>query len=240
MSRASAALALATVLTIGTGAIDAISFLRLGGVFSSVITGNLVLLGLAAGRADGALAAHLGVAGVSFIAGVLAGAGLTGPTTADHPVWPARVNVALAAELASLGMFLGWWATIGSHPRGGVQFALLALAALAMGLQSAAVRAIGIAGLSTTYMTGILTSALATVVAAGRVHWHSLALIGSVVVGAAASGLLIITAPWAAPILPMGLLAAVLGMAAIMLPRLPTERAGSRTLESLQGDTPDC
>lgn len=235
MSRASAVLALAMVLTVGTGAIDAISFLRLGGVFSSVITGNLVLLGLAAGRADATLAAHLGVAGAAFIAGVLAGAGLTGPTTADHPVWPARVNVALGAELVSLSLLLGWWAAVGSHPRGGVQFALLALAALAMGLQSAAVRAIGIAGLSTTYMTGTLTSALATVVSAGKVHWHSLALIGSVLAGAAASGLLIITAPSAAPALPLGLLAAALVTATIMLPRLETERGGSLHPEVQQG-----
>lgn len=40
--------ALAAALTFGAGAIDIASFTRLGGVFSSVMTGNLVLLGLAA------------------------------------------------------------------------------------------------------------------------------------------------------------------------------------------------
>ena len=39
---------LLVLLTLTTGAVDASSFLHLGNVFSSVITGNLVLLGLSA------------------------------------------------------------------------------------------------------------------------------------------------------------------------------------------------
>lgn len=217
--RESRVLALATVLTLGTGAVDAISLLRLGGVFSSVITGNLVLLGLAAGREDGVLAAHLAVAGAAFVAGVLAGARMTGPGPAgsERNVWPRRVNVALAAELACLGGFLGWWVAEGGHPAGPAQLALLAIAAVAMGIQSAAVRAIGIPGLSTTYMTGSLTAALATVVTAGRLQWHSLVLLAAVVVGAGAAGLLVVNSPAAAAALPVGLLALVLGAAVTRL-----------------------
>jgi uncharacterized membrane protein YoaK (UPF0700 family) len=37
-------------LTLCTGALDATCFLRLGRVFSSVITGNLALLGIAVGE----------------------------------------------------------------------------------------------------------------------------------------------------------------------------------------------
>jgi Protein of unknown function (DUF1275) len=48
---------LAVAITLGTGAMDVVSFTRLGGVFSSVMTGNLVLLGLAAARPSGELAA---------------------------------------------------------------------------------------------------------------------------------------------------------------------------------------
>jgi uncharacterized membrane protein YoaK (UPF0700 family) len=213
------------VLTLGAGAIDAISFLRLGGVFSSVITGNLVLLGLAAGRANGGLAAHVAVAGMAFVGGILFGARLAGPVAPGHPVWPTRVNVALASELAALAVFVGWWAATGGRPSGADQFGLLALAALAMGIQSAAVRAIGIAGLSTTYMTGTLTTALANVVTAGKLQWYSLVLILSVVVGAAMSGLLLAMAPAAAPALPVGLVAIVLGTAALAVPRLPAEKS---------------
>ncbi len=60
------------VLTLTTGAIDAVSFLRLGHVFSSVITGNLVLLGVAAGQQTGALALHAGLALGGYGAGRLA------------------------------------------------------------------------------------------------------------------------------------------------------------------------
>ncbi|HEY5990219.1 MAG TPA: DUF1275 family protein, partial [Streptosporangiaceae bacterium] len=49
------------LLTATTGAVDAASFLALGTVFSSVITGNLVLLGIAAGVGRSALAVHSGV-----------------------------------------------------------------------------------------------------------------------------------------------------------------------------------
>jgi hypothetical protein len=41
---------LAVVLTLATGATDVASFTRLGGVFASLMTGNLVLFGLAVGR----------------------------------------------------------------------------------------------------------------------------------------------------------------------------------------------
>jgi len=40
---------LVVVLTFDTGCADATGFLALGGAFSSVMTGNMVLLGLSAG-----------------------------------------------------------------------------------------------------------------------------------------------------------------------------------------------
>lgn len=50
------------MLTLSTGALDAVTFLRLGKVFSSVITGNLALLGVAAGQHDATLALNGGLA----------------------------------------------------------------------------------------------------------------------------------------------------------------------------------
>src|SRR5258708_37831425 len=71
---ATAITVLAVVLTLGTGATDVASFTRLGGVFTSVMTGNLVLLGLAVGRLSGALALHALVTFAGYMAGVAAGA----------------------------------------------------------------------------------------------------------------------------------------------------------------------
>ena len=70
--------ALVVVLTFVTGSADAMGFLALGGAFSSVMTGNMVLLGLSVGRADGELAVTSAAAIGSFIVGVLVGAHLAG------------------------------------------------------------------------------------------------------------------------------------------------------------------
>jgi uncharacterized membrane protein YoaK (UPF0700 family) len=61
--------ALVVVLGLTTGAVNAVTFLRLGNVFSSVLTGNLVLLGVAAGQRHASLALHGGLALVGFSVG---------------------------------------------------------------------------------------------------------------------------------------------------------------------------
>jgi len=62
------------LLTLPTGAVDAACFLHLGHVFSSVVTGTMVLLGIAAGSHDPSLAIHCAVALASYTSGVLIGA----------------------------------------------------------------------------------------------------------------------------------------------------------------------
>src|SRR5262249_42978557 len=65
--------ALTIALTLVTGATDAVAFTRLGGTFTSVMTGNLVLLGVSVGRNQLIAFEHVGVAVVAFIAGTVAG-----------------------------------------------------------------------------------------------------------------------------------------------------------------------
>lgn len=146
---------LAVVLTLTTGEIDAVTFLHLGKVFSSVITGNLALLGLAAGTRNTALAISGGIALGSYAIGAAAGGLIARTPAAGQPIWPRRVTVALTAEIAVLAAFSAGWVGSGGHPSGVTQQTLLALAAAAMGMQSAAVRRLG--QLSTTYMTSTLT-----------------------------------------------------------------------------------
>ena len=67
---------LVVVLTVTTGGVNAAAFLYLGHVFSSVITGTMVLLGVAAGTHDAVLAENCGVALASYVAGVAVGAPL--------------------------------------------------------------------------------------------------------------------------------------------------------------------
>ena len=60
------------ILAATAGATDVISFLALGGVFSSVMTANMVLLGLGAGQQNGPLALRAGAALTGYIVGALA------------------------------------------------------------------------------------------------------------------------------------------------------------------------
>ncbi len=62
--------ALVAILAATAGATDAISFLALGGVFSSVMTANLVLLGLGAGQQNGPLTLRAGAALTGYIVGL--------------------------------------------------------------------------------------------------------------------------------------------------------------------------
>src|ERR1700683_4478648 len=96
------------LLTITSGAVNAVSFLALGKVFRSVITGNPVLLGVAATPHSSAEAIHAGVALAGYVAGVLIGAPLAGRRSRQAGTWPASVTATLAAELVVLaGVFLG-------------------------------------------------------------------------------------------------------------------------------------
>ena len=64
---------LMVVLTLLTGVTDATTFLKLGNVFTSVMTGNMVLMGLSIGRADLDAFGHAALAVVSYIVGTIAG-----------------------------------------------------------------------------------------------------------------------------------------------------------------------
>jgi len=146
------------VLTFVTGCADAMGFLSLGGAFSSVMTGNMVLLGLSVGRADLSLGLTSAAAIASFVVGALVGAHVAGVPDERDSVWPRRVNVALTLEIAVFCSFLVVWeATIGDRSRH-LELGLLMLSATALGVQSSAIQRFGVSGLSSTYLTGTLTA----------------------------------------------------------------------------------
>jgi uncharacterized membrane protein YoaK (UPF0700 family) len=202
----------AVVLTVGTGATDVASFTRLGNVFASVMTGNLVLLGLSAERLSVSLATHAMVAVAGYIAGVAVGARLV--PAGRKPRWGMhRAAPALLVELALLAGFTAGWEVTGTTPHGGSQVALLAVASAAMGTQSAAARALS-SLVSTTYLTGTLTTVVAALVNRGakRVQWREGAQLLAVAGGAAAGGLLLAAAPAAVPAIPLVAVLVVMGV----------------------------
>jgi uncharacterized membrane protein YoaK (UPF0700 family) len=143
------------MLSVAAGCVDAVSYLSLGHVFTANMTGNTVLLGLSLGQADWQAALRSGVALVAFIFGVAVGTVIAGGDRERHAVWPITVTLTLAVELAVLAAF-----ALGFYLAGGAAHTLILLAALAMGLQSTAVRRLGIPGVATTYITGTLTSVI--------------------------------------------------------------------------------
>jgi uncharacterized membrane protein YoaK (UPF0700 family) len=207
--------ALLAVLAMTAGATDAITFLGLGSVFSSVMTANMVLLGLSAGRQDGPRALHAGVALTGYIVGALAASRVTARARQPAGRWPSSVFPVLVAEGVVLAGVTVGWEVAGAHPRGAAQLALLAGAAAAMGSQSAAVNALGIPGISTTYMTGMLTGILADLATpAGPAVGSRLRLLAALIVGAVASGITYAQAPRLAPLIPLATLACAIGIAA--------------------------
>jgi uncharacterized membrane protein YoaK (UPF0700 family) len=191
---------------------DAIGFIAMGGVFASVMTGNLVLLGVSISRRNGSLAAHVGVALAGYIVGVVAGALMAGRPDRGRSTWPTRVTAALLVELALIiGLTVGW-ELAGGRPVGDPQLVLLGLASMAMGVQSAAVRSLAAPGLSSTYMTGTLTGLVGAVAAGDGLagQRQSLSVIGALVVGAVVAGVLVVEVPRAAPAVSLATLGSVI------------------------------
>jgi uncharacterized membrane protein YoaK (UPF0700 family) len=206
--------AVAAVLTFGTGALDVLTLTHLGSVFASVMTGNLALLGLGIARLDHALLIHSAVAIVSYVIGVAVGSAIIGVRHPDSHVWPRRVTVTLAVQLAVLIAFSAGWVAVGADPAGGIQLALLVGAAGSMGLQSVAMRGLG-AAVATTYLTGTLTSLIAARMGAPRRRSDAagIASLTAAVGGAACGGVLLLFAPTLTPLLTLIPLAAVLATA---------------------------
>jgi uncharacterized membrane protein YoaK (UPF0700 family) len=202
---------LVVVLTVATGSVDAVGFLRLGGVFTSVMTANMVLLGISAGRHDAALALHAGAAFGGYILGALVGGRISGHAVKGQPVWPRRVSVTLSVEFGALAFFAAWWEASGGHPASAETYALLAVNAFALGIQSAAVLRFGVSGLSTTYLTGTLTQLVVGLSGrARRLSGRSLTILLALVAGGTLGALLSIEAPRLMPVIPLGVLGLVL------------------------------
>jgi len=152
------------LLTTATGTLDATSFLDLGRTFTANMTGNVLLLAFSlTGTAfgGGSNTGSFVVALVAFVLGALLGAAVAGRRGR-----PARLPTALGLELLLVAAALvvtiagsigqPWW-----------RDAVVALLALAMGVQNAMIRRMSIPEANTTVLTSSLGSLAADVVAVG-------------------------------------------------------------------------
>ncbi|MFF5263209.1 YoaK family protein [Actinomadura viridis] len=203
---------LLVALAFGAGATDIVGFLGMHQVFTANMTGNIVLFGLAAGEGSGADLARCGVATLAFALGALGGFLLAG--TADGRLWPVGVTRTLAAGLVVQAAFLAGWIAADARPGGGALLALIALSAAAMGVQSAAARGLTSDAVSTTFVTGTLTSMMGAL-ATGSAQGAGLrtATIAALAAGAAAGGALMGPAPEAAAAIGPAITVAVIALA---------------------------
>lgn len=153
------------ILASAAGSFDAISYLGLGKVFPANMTGNTALLGLRAGEGNAAAAARAAAALVGFAIGVAACAALV-ERRQRNAEWPPVVSEALVLETIVLAIVTILWMRTGDNPSGTRLGLLILPSAAAMGIQSEAVRRLGVRGVTTTYITGTLTS-----LTSGIVRW---------------------------------------------------------------------
>ncbi|HEU5244334.1 MAG TPA: YoaK family protein [Gaiellaceae bacterium] len=153
-------LAVAPALAFVAGFVDAVGFLTLRGLFVAHMSGNSVRFGVRAGQGNLSAAAPAGIAVLLFVAGVALGT-VTAELAARRRVRSVAAAV-LVIQTALIVTFMLYGRTIGGseiadHSLSGF-YVLAALGVVSMGMQTAALRQLGGRTLSTTYVTGVLTS----------------------------------------------------------------------------------
>jgi uncharacterized membrane protein YoaK (UPF0700 family) len=179
------------------------------------MTGNLVLLGIAIGQGQLAGSLRSVIAFAAFVLGVLVGVRLTAGIQATA-VWPRSVTQALVAELGLLVALLAGWEIAGDRPAAVVLDILIALSAGAMGMQTAAARRLGVAGVTTTFVTGMLTNLVAEFAAMGPDRSHRtiwVATLACMVIGAAMAAAVFVVWRPGAPLVAVLAVGIVIGVA---------------------------
>jgi uncharacterized membrane protein YoaK (UPF0700 family) len=194
------------LLAFASGSLDVVSFLRLGNVFASVMTSNMVLVAVAVVLKDGDLGFRCAVALAGYVGGVAVAALVAAPSNDRTGLGAGHLTGLLAGEAAVLAGFSAGWMATGGHPGGAAQIALLAIVAVGMGAQSVAAKGLGDPKAGTTFLTGTLTGLVSGAVwsrgTAGADRPPIAALV-ALVTGAAASVGLLEVAPSAAPVLAL-------------------------------------
>jgi uncharacterized membrane protein YoaK (UPF0700 family) len=202
----------ALLLSFAAGGADAAGYIGLGRVFTSNMTGNLVLFGIYLGQGHFSAAFRALSVLAIFVVGTCFGAWLG--RRIDEQNWPRLARRLVGVEAVLLVLFAVGW-SLGATPAGPVshfRHALLPLLSLAMGIQAAALHQLSLPGVRTTAVTGTLTTLVTGIVrlfsisrtatapaetSFMRVGFQTLVVI-LYAGGAAVSGLLMLHAPrWA-------------------------------------------
>jgi uncharacterized membrane protein YoaK (UPF0700 family) len=200
------------VLTIVTGVVDALAYLRLGHVFVANMTGNVVFLGFAAAGAGGLSVPGSLLALAFFLAGGTAAGRVAGRLGDDRR---RGLRVAVSVELGLCAVAIVVAAVAGQHLGHGSRYTLTALLALAMGVQNATARRLAVADLTTTVLTLTLTGIAADSWlggAGGARTARRVLSVGAMLLGAILGALLLLHL---APVAPLVLAVALLTLVAV-------------------------
>lgn len=138
------------ILSITSGGMDVVSFLKFHFVFTSAMTGNIALLGLSIGGGELLLSTHSLSALLGFFLGVYIG---------SIYFWrKSTASFLLFCEAIILASYSVIWLCYGLHINGFIVYILIILSSVSMGLQSVAARLINIAGIPSVVFTNTITS----------------------------------------------------------------------------------
>jgi uncharacterized membrane protein YoaK (UPF0700 family) len=172
------------------GLVDAVCFLALGGVFAEMMTGNLLLMALSigTGSAIGQSARYIPAIVAFSLGALLGGRLLRGPQKFQER----RIGFAVEWVLILAATTLTWTSNPDAHNLAGN--VVVAMLAMAMGIQNAMVRVHGVPDLATNVMTMTFTGILADCTVAGGTNpnWRRrVASVGLFTASAAVGGLLL-------------------------------------------------
>jgi uncharacterized membrane protein YoaK (UPF0700 family) len=200
-------------LTVVTGLVDAVSYLRLGHVFVANMTGNFVFLGFSADPHSGLSPVASIVAIVGFLAGALGGGRLATALAHRPRPWLATAVGAEASILAAIAI-LGGAGALPFSAHGHGHYGTIVVLAAALGLQNSTVRHFAVPDLTTTVLSLTLTGLAADSTLAGGAGSKPHRRLGSIaaMLGGAAVGALLLQA---SPSATIGLAAALAAAVAI-------------------------
>jgi uncharacterized membrane protein YoaK (UPF0700 family) len=225
---------LLVALTVSTGAVDALSWLGLHKVFSAFMTGDLVFLGFRAGGAGEPSVPRVLAAVAAFALGAALAARIVASTKGSGSVWPRPVTMALGAVFVVEAAFAALWVGIDAYPSSRTGDVLIAMSALAMGMQTTAVFSLGVRAVFTTAATAtwaVLMGDLSGWSQSSGERQRLAAVLVGLFAGGDVGALLVVRARTWAPAFPLIVSGLVVASAVLAFDerRLPRSTTASRT-----------
>jgi uncharacterized membrane protein YoaK (UPF0700 family) len=215
-------MAVLLLLAASSGLVDAASYLDLGHTFVANMTGNVVFVGFVLAGATGLSPISSAIAVVSFFTGAVVSGRIARlrPSASRLDLLRATTAVELCLVLLAIGIALAAGLRPGASGR-----AIVALLALAMGMQGATTNRLRVPGVNSTVVLTTMLATLATTSRAaggtGADNGRRAAVIATMLAGAFVGALLALhAAQWA----PLALAASALAIA-LLIEALSTARA---------------